>query len=404
MCPFAFPQRFAGFGTCSLAYGRVPPATQIVLPAAPRAARRLLRQRCPALPGVYGMIDVGGELIYVGKSKALRGRLLSYLSVRPSNDKSRRIIRRTKRLVWEPAPHEFTALVRELELIRRWQPRMNVRGRPRRGRLVYVGVGRGPACYVFLTAGPSSGVIKLFGPLMRPGRWREAVRQVNNHFQLRTCAARAPIGFAEQLELFSTGQAARCLRHELGNCLAPCAARCTGGQYAERVRAACDFLGGADVTILDRLEESMWAAAEGREFERAARLRDAWEAMRRLHNQLKRLRDVRRDCCFVYCLPDYDGGESWHLVQHGQIAASIPSPRDPSAAAECLRLLQRVYSSRGPQEGVTVSDDPVVVLTVDGWFRRHPAELARTISPAEAERRCRGAMAKPPAGLVALRG
>src|SRR5918911_1545998 len=129
----------------------------------PEQQRRALRQRVRRdgvrLPGVYGMIDGSGELIYVGKAKCLRSRLLSYFRPRSRDPKAGRILENTRLLAWEVAVDEFAALLRELELIRRWQPRFNVQGQPGRRRRTYVCVGRRPAPYVFLTARPPARVL-----------------------------------------------------------------------------------------------------------------------------------------------------------------------------------------------------------------------------------------------------
>src|ERR1700731_1903084 len=108
----------------------------------PSRLREKVRKRCPRKPGVYGMVDATGELIYVGKAKCLRSRLLSYFRPNSRDPKAGRILGQTRTLVWEPAPNEFAALLRELELIRRWRPRCNVQGQPTRYRRTYVCVGR----------------------------------------------------------------------------------------------------------------------------------------------------------------------------------------------------------------------------------------------------------------------
>ena len=94
-----------------------------------RKMRHGVRERCPKLPGVYGMLGKQGDLIYVGKAKSLRMRLMSYF--RESRDpKAGKILDHTHTLVWETVPDEFGALVRELELIRQHRPRFNVLGQP----------------------------------------------------------------------------------------------------------------------------------------------------------------------------------------------------------------------------------------------------------------------------------
>src|SRR5262249_32652426 len=158
-------------------------------------------------------------------------RLLSYFRPNSRDPKAGRILDQTRVLVWETAPSEFAALLRELELIRRWQPRFNVQGQPRRRRRVYVCLGRRPAPYAFLAPRPASTVLAGFGPVPSGERAREAVRRVNDWYGLRDCPQAQEMVFAEQKELFPVLRAAGCLRHEIGTCLGPCAAACTQAAY-----------------------------------------------------------------------------------------------------------------------------------------------------------------------------
>src|SRR5262249_1285338 len=89
--------------------------------ATPRSGvRDRVRLQCPRRPGVYGMVSRKGELVYVGKAKCLRARLLSYFRTKSRDAKAGHILGQAKFIVWEYAPSEFAALLRELELIRRW--------------------------------------------------------------------------------------------------------------------------------------------------------------------------------------------------------------------------------------------------------------------------------------------
>ncbi len=85
-----------------------------------------IRKSMPAQPGIYGFIDVDGRLIYVGKSKSLRSRVLSYFLSHNEQEKAGLITETASRVVWETQPSEFAALLREQKLISRWQPRYNV--------------------------------------------------------------------------------------------------------------------------------------------------------------------------------------------------------------------------------------------------------------------------------------
>ncbi len=376
---------FDGFGESELTPAGHPATGDLELCADQRACRGLVRSRCQPVPGVYGMIDDQGQLIYVGKSKALQKRLLSYFSQGDTASKARRIIARTRRLVWELAGHEFSALVRELELIRRWRPRFNVRGQPRRLRSYYLCLGRGPAGHAYLAARPAPRSQWLFGPVR--SRWKDAVRTLNDCFQLRDCSDRVPIRFRDQLELFSQQPAPGCLRHELGACLGPCAAACTQASYDERVLAAKRFLEGSDRSLLDRLHADMRSAAAVRQFERAAYLRDLWRELAALADHLESLRDARRRFSFVYPLPDSGGAWRWVFVRHGQVVAASEAPRNRPTTRRCLKLLEETYRS-DPDPLHQPREDHDMLLLVNGWFRQFPEEFGRTITPDDAIAMC----------------
>ena len=150
---------FSGFGPSA----HEPAPAQLVRIQGRRAGplSQGVREWAQRRPGVYGMLDEGDQLIYVGKAKSLRSRLLSYFRRKSRDRKAGRIISRTRSIVWEHVPSEFAALLRELELIRRWRPRYNVMGQPGRRRPIHVCLGRQPAPYVFLAHIPPRESISL---------------------------------------------------------------------------------------------------------------------------------------------------------------------------------------------------------------------------------------------------
>jgi len=106
----------------------------------------MLHDQCPLTPGVYGWLDRNHQLCYVGKSKALRKRLLSYFAKTPADPKMGRIVRHSQRIVWEPVSHELLALIREQELINRWRPDFNKQGQPTRRQPAFLCVGDRADC------------------------------------------------------------------------------------------------------------------------------------------------------------------------------------------------------------------------------------------------------------------
>jgi excinuclease ABC subunit C len=328
------------------------------------------------------MVDLTGELVYVGKAKCLRSRLLSYFRPNSRDPKAGRIVEATRVLVWEPGTSEFAALLRELELIRRWRPRFNVQGQPRRARRVYVCMGRRPAPYLFLAAKPPATAFTIFGPVPAGRRTSEAVRRLNDWFRLRDCPQAQTMAFAEEQELFPVLRAAGCLRHEIGSCLGPCAGACTRTDYAGGVRAAIAFLDGRDISCLEMLERDRDAAAAALDFERAAVLRDRLETLRWLSERLAHLRACRQHS-FVYAVTGHDGAERWYLIRHGRVCAVVPVPRQAPDRTAAATLLDEVFRKQIP-EGPPTLDEIDGVLLVASWFGRYKDERLRTLDPAAA--------------------
>ncbi len=375
---------FVDFGAWTLAPGSAWPRDCLQLGEEPSENRKLVRCEVPRAPGVYGMLDTDGELIYIGQSKSLRNRLLSYFTGSPP-EKAQRIIAHSRRLVWETAPDEFAALLRELELIRRWRPRFNVRGQPGRRRPVYLVVSRGPGSRVYLAAVPAKGDTAIFGPVRSTRECRQAVHALNDFFQLRTCGRQVPMRFAEQRELFDADTAALCARHDMGTCLAPCAMRCTRHEYYGRVRTLKRFLRGGDLSILKRLKEAMRTAAAAQSYEEAALYRDRWEAVANLHEQLKQFRTARREYSFIYPAPRREGGQTWYFIRRGEVLAAMEEPRGQREASRGLDLVEEIFANGKSSVASAMPDDVEMTLLVAGWFRSHPDELQRTMPPAAAK-------------------
>ncbi|OAI46958.1 hypothetical protein AYO44_01915 [Planctomycetaceae bacterium SCGC AG-212-F19] len=343
-----------------------------------------LREQCPRCPGVYGMVNRDGELVYVGKAKSLRARLLSYFRHKSRDPKAGKILRETRQIVWEYTPSEFAALLRELELIRRWQPVFNVQGQPRRYRRTYVCLGRRPAPYIYLARRPPSTTLAFWGPVFANRHSAEAVRRLNDFFRLRDCPQPQEMIFAEERELFPLDRAAGCIRHEIGTCLAPCAALCTRLAYEKQVRAARAFFDGADRAPLDALEREMTAASQTQAFERAAALRDKLAVLQRLHTHLERVRHARLRHHFIYRVKGHNGQDIWYLIRHGWVAAAVPPPRDDATRQRAGAAIEAVFGKPRNGHGPGWAEEVDGVLLVAAWFRRHPREQERTLTAAEA--------------------
>ncbi|OWK34557.1 GIY-YIG nuclease family protein [Fimbriiglobus ruber] len=372
-------ETFAGFGASRFRPTGEIPTGRLVRAKSQAKLKHGVRTHAPRLPGVYSMLDAKGRVIYVGKAKNLRARLLSYFRTKSRDPKAGKILGNTRVLVWEQTADEFSALLRELELIRRFRPRFNVIGQPGQRRYVYFCLGRQPAPYAYITPSPTGKEIACYGPLKGRAYLEDAVRRVNDWFKLRDCPATVAMVFADQPELFPAERAPKCLRFEIATCAGPCAGLCGRREYAAGVRAAKAFLDGRDRTVLKELKRRMTAAAADLQYERATTLRDRLQSLTRLDDRLTFLRTARTGGSFVYPLIGPDGTTVWYLIHHGEVSGALREPRDATEHLAARTMMDKVFSQPPPGEGIT---DRTVdsVLLVFAWFRKYADEKARLMT------------------------
>lgn len=372
-----FPaQAFCGFGPTVIRPSQFDASHGRVKSRKASKIRDAVRADAPKLPGVYGMLGSRGELIYVGKAKSLRARLMSYF--RGSRDpKAGRILQHTYALVWETAPDEFGALVRELELIRRHRPRMNVIGQPGRQFHSYLCLGHAPAPHAYRTMKPSGKDLAVFGPFSSAQRVTDAVRRLNDFYKLRDCPSSVPMYFSEQKSLFPEERDAKCLRYDIDTCAGPCAGKCSRPGYSAHVRAARRFLEGSDDRPLKVLAAQMQEASSALLFERAALLRDRLDSLQWIWDRTNWLRTARRDNTFIYPLTGPDQRTVWYMIHRGQVAGASYEPVCRGTARVAAELIDEIYA--GPHEPGAAPNQVDHVLLVSGWLRKRPEDRARII-------------------------
>lgn len=379
---------FEGFGPTRFRPADEPVVGRRVRGKRQSRLRKLVGEHAPKLPGVYGMFDDRGRLVYVGKAKCLRARLLSYFRVNSRDPKAGKILDHTRVLVWEQAADEFAALLRELELIQRFGPRFNVLGRPGMQRYHYLCLGKSPAAYIYIARRPTGGELAAYGPLVSREWSGEAARRLNDWFKLRDCPQTVPLAFSDQAELFEIDRSPKCLRLELGTCAGPCVAACSRKEYGVGVRAAKAFLDGRDGTVLREVRARMDEAAAAFEFEKASAMRDRLAVLEALDNRLTLLRQARSKHSFVYPLTGPDGGERWYLIHRGVVRAVVCTPREAPERERAAAAIADTF--RDDTDGPPAFTDGQVdsVLLVAAWFKKHPEERAKLLARAAAAAKC----------------
>lgn len=382
------PPAFTGFGPSLLVQQTRRRLQEHDLPTDRMEARAMLHDHCPLTPGVYGWIDANQQICYVGKSKSLRKRLLTYLAKNPCDPKAGRIRKHSRRLVWEPMADELLALIREQELICRWRPDFNKQGQPTRRQPAFIGITSGPAANAKFVRRISSGLSHAYGPIAGTGKLRSAVYSLNQVFQLRDCPDKTTFTFNNQPTLFDNPESAKCIRFELGSCPGPCARLCSKSQYRKNVDAAIDFLEGRDLSALGRLEHQMHEAAAKQSFERAVVLRDHFDQLTWLSRRLSALRQSEKLLNGVLQVAATRGRTAWLVLRSGRLLGSALAPDSAQRADSANSFLTNAAEQQVPDAGSIL--DTSLQLLIMAWFRKHPASKRDLLSFEDAIKLCEG--------------
>jgi excinuclease ABC subunit C len=351
-----------------------------VSPASLAELKRRVQALAAKRPGVYEFLDQTGGVIYVGKAKDVRTRLLSYFTAPWPESKGARLIRCAADLRWRYLPSEFAALLEELRLITLLKPAYNVAGNRTYASLAFIKVTRGIAPKLVVSDTARDPAARYYGPFRGRASTQNAVRTLSDLLGLRDCAERQEMVFADQPTLFDAPLAPACIRHELGSCLGPCAARCDAERYAGAVDAALDFLEGRAARPLDRILDVMTDAAAAQQFERAAAWRERFDEVTWLFAALARLRAAVEGLSFVYEVKDEsgEGGDRVYLLRHGTVRTSAAHPRTPIEREAFAESVRHAAVDEGPAPAARSGAEMHQLLLVMSWFRRNPEEYDRT--------------------------
>ncbi|MEU2153538.1 excinuclease ABC subunit UvrC [Streptomyces sp. NPDC019396] len=228
----------------------------------------------PDSPGVYKFRDEHRRVIYVGKAKSLRQRLANYFQDLASlHPRTRTMVTTAASVEWTVVSTEVEALQLEYSWIKEFDPRFNVKYRDDKS-YPYLAVTMNEEFpRVQVMRGAKRKGVRYFGPYGHAWAIRETVDLMLRVFPVRTCSAGVFKNAAR------TGRP--CLLGYIGKCSAPCVRRVTPDEHRELAEGFCEFMTGRTGTYIRRLEKDMMAAAEEMEYERAGRLRDDIEALKR---------------------------------------------------------------------------------------------------------------------------
>ncbi len=247
-------------------------ATQTVRSAQPDleagvAAIRETVATLKARPGVYRMLDARGDVLYVGKARALRNRVANYTQVDRLPLRLKRMVSQTRSMTIVTTNSEAEALLLEAQLIKRFRPPYNVLLRDDKS-FPFIHLRSGHAFpRIMKHRGAQRHPGDYYGPFASAGSVNTTINALQKLFLLRSCT-----------DSFFARRDRPCLLHQIKRCSAPCVGRIDEAGYGELLAEAKDFLGGKSQAVQAKLTAQMDEAAQALDFERAAMLRDRLRA------------------------------------------------------------------------------------------------------------------------------
>ena len=232
------------------------------------AAIRNVLKTLPVRPGVYRMQDSKGDVLYVGKARALRNRVVNYTQVAKLSKRLQRMIAQTRSMTIVTTRTEAEALLLEAQLIKRFRPPYNVLLRDDKS-FPFILLREDHAFpQVRKHRGARRTKGQYFGPFASAGSVTSTLNALQKLFLLRSCS-----------DGFFANRKRPCLLYQIRRCSAPCVGRISEADYAELVADAKLFLAGKSTGVQTRLGKQMAEAAEARDFELAAVYRDRLRAL-----------------------------------------------------------------------------------------------------------------------------
>jgi excinuclease ABC subunit C len=322
----------------------------------------------PDQPGSYQFKDDHGRVLYVGKAKSLRSRLSNYFAD-PATlpPRTAQMVGAAASVEWITVDSEVDALLLENELIKRHQPRFNVRLRDDKSYpwLAITLEDQWPRAAVL--RGTKRKGVRYWGPYGHAYAIRETLDLLLRTFPIRTCSDNK-LRRHERL-------GKPCLLFHIEKCAGPCVGEITPERYEELVAELCRFLDGDTEDVVARLEAEMTGAAADLDFERAARLRDRLAAVRRAIERQQIVGERDEDVDLVgFAGDELQWAVAVFLVRRGRVvgrtAMLVDRVEDLSDAELVDSIVERLYDDPplGVPRDVLVSAPPADAALLEEWL------------------------------------
>ena len=225
-------------------------------------------KKLPDTPGVYRMLSDKDDVLYVGKAKSLKKRVVSYTHASKLSFRLQRMVAQTRKMEFVHTHTEAEALLLESNLIKKLKPKYNILLRDDKS-FPYIYV---PSDHDFPQVMKHRGARKrqgqYFGPFASAGDVNRTIAILQRVFMIRNCT-----------DGYFSNRSRPCLQYHIKRCTAPCVGKVSKAEYAEQLQEAQDFLEGKSRAIQERMVKAMSEASEAMDYEVAAQYRDRIRAL-----------------------------------------------------------------------------------------------------------------------------
>ncbi|MEE4285761.1 MAG: excinuclease ABC subunit UvrC, partial [Mariniphaga sp.] len=232
----------------------------------------------PGKPGIYQFFDSYGKIIYIGKAKNLKKRVSSYFSKQHESRKTALLVRNISNIKHMVVESEQDALLLENNLIKKYQPRYNIRLKDDKS-YPWICIKNEPFPRVFKTRNLIRDGSKYFGPYTSIYTVRTLLELFKSEYKLRTC------NYLLTDENIKSGKYKVCLEYHIGNCEGPCEGLLSGEKYNQAIEDITNILKGNISGVIKHLELRMADMATEMNFEEAQRIKEKYDSLKRYQSK-----------------------------------------------------------------------------------------------------------------------
>ena len=308
----------------------------------------------PDAPGAYLFRDVHGQVVYVGKAKSLRKRVVTYFN-KDLPPRTRAMVEASDRVEWIVVDSEVAALFLEYALIKEHLPRFNIRLRDDKSYpyLALTVTDEWPRARVM--RGAKKPGTRYFGPYAHAYAIRNTLDLLLKSLPIRTCSD--TVFRRHQLK------DRPCIEYDIERCSAPCVGYVDPHVYTEYVTGLEQVLTGAAEPLITRLQERMLESSDRLEYERAARLRDQIRDVRKAVARQEVVSERPED--FDLIAADGDDLETSVQVLKvrngrvvGRLGSIIDKVEDAAPGRIMAAVLRDLYSESSPPPPLVLVEAP----------------------------------------------